>query len=119
MDVKNAIQSGDVLARLRGLFGETALHWAALLGEDRLTTRLIEALDEDLLNLKDEKYQSSSLGWGVYGWCNPPAGNRGHQREVVRLLVSAGAIVGPSLLESHPVRTNPAILAALLELGDD
>jgi ankyrin repeat protein len=45
--------------RLRGLFGETALHWAALLGEDRLTARLIEALDEDLLNLKDEKYQSS------------------------------------------------------------
>ena len=35
--------------RLRGLFGETALHWAALLGEDRLTTRLIEGLDKDLL----------------------------------------------------------------------
>ena len=26
---------------LRGLFGETALHWAALLGEDRLAGRLI------------------------------------------------------------------------------
>ena len=104
--------------RLRGLFGETALHWAALLGEDRLTTRLIEGLDEGLLNLKDEKYQSSPLGWGVYGWCNPPAGNRGRQREVVRLLVSAGAIVGPSLLESNAVRTNPTILAAL-RLGDD
>src|ERR1700693_899641 len=40
---------------LRGLFGETALHWAALLGEDRLAERLIPGAD---LNLKDEKYQS-------------------------------------------------------------
>jgi ankyrin repeat protein len=37
---------------LRGLFRETALHWAALLGEDRLVERLIEGAD---LNLKDEK----------------------------------------------------------------
>jgi ankyrin repeat protein len=37
---------------LRGLFGETALHWAALLGDDRLTARLIPGSDPDL---KDEK----------------------------------------------------------------
>jgi hypothetical protein len=36
---------------LRGLFGEIALHWAALLGESRLTERLIEGSD---INLKDE-----------------------------------------------------------------
>jgi len=36
---------------LRGLFGETALHWAAFLGESRLTERLIEGSD---INLKDE-----------------------------------------------------------------
>ena len=41
---------------LRGLFGETALHWAALLGEDRLAERLIENVDP---NLKDKKYKSS------------------------------------------------------------
>src|ERR1039457_3736727 len=28
---------------LRGLFGETALHWAALLGEDRLAERLLQS----------------------------------------------------------------------------
>jgi hypothetical protein len=50
---------------LHGLFGETALHWAALLGEDRLAGRLIENVDP---NLKDEKYKSSSLGWAVHGW---------------------------------------------------
>ena len=51
---------------LRGLFGETALHWAALLGEDRLVARLIEGSD---LNLKDEKYKSPPLGWAIHGWC--------------------------------------------------
>ena len=50
---------------LRGLFGETALHWAALLGEDRLTGRLIERSD---LNLKDAKYKSPPLGWAIHGW---------------------------------------------------
>src|SRR5216683_991081 len=67
----------------RGLFGETALHWAALLGEERLAGRLIEGSD---LNRKDEKYKSTPLGWAIHGWCNPPGGNRGKQREVAALL---------------------------------
>lgn len=95
---------------LRGLFGETALHWAAMLGEDRLAARLIERSN---LNLKDDEYKSPPLGWAVHGWCNPPAGNHGRQREVVALLIDAGAIVENELLESDEVRANPAILAAL------
>ena len=95
---------------LRGLFGETALHWAALLGEDRLAEKLIKDAD---LNLKDEKYQSTPLGWAIHGWSNPPAGNQARQREVVMLLVAAGAKVEPEWLESEDVRANPAMLAAL------
>jgi hypothetical protein len=95
---------------LRGLFGETALHWAALLGEDRLAGRLIEGAD---LNLKDEKYKSSPLGWAIHAWGDPPAGSRGRQREVVELLVAAGARVEPEWLESDMVCANPAMLAAL------
>jgi hypothetical protein len=79
--------------KLRGLFGETALHWAALLGEDRLAARLIEGSD---LNLKDEKYQSTPLGWALHGASNPPAGNQGHQREVVLLLEEALRNPAPS-----------------------
>jgi len=93
---------------LRGLFGETALHWAALLGEDRLARRLSEGAD---LNLKDEKYQSTPLGWAIHGWSNPPTGNHGRQREVV--LVAAGARVEPESLTSEKVRADPAMLAAL------
>src|SRR5215471_5234122 len=55
----------------RGLFGETALHWAAMLGEDRLVAKLIPGSD---LNLKDAKYNSSPIGWAIHGWSNPPAG---------------------------------------------
>ncbi len=50
---------------VRGLFGETALHWAAMLGEDRLVERLIVRGE---LELKDGKYGASALGWAVHGW---------------------------------------------------
>jgi hypothetical protein len=95
---------------LRGLFGETALHWAAMLGEDRLAGRLIAGSD---LDLKDEKYNSSPLGWAVHGRYNPPAGNQGRQCEVAALLVSAGAKVEPDWLESEQVRADRTMLAAL------
>jgi len=100
---------------LRGGFGETALHWAALLGEDQLAGRLIPGTD---LNLKDGKYKSTPLGWAVHGWCNPPAGNHGRQREVVTLLVAAGAKVEPDLLQSERVRDNPEILGILSARSD-
>lgn len=77
---------------LRGLFGETALHWAALLGEDRLASRLIGGSD---LNLSDQKYNSPPLGWALHGWGDPPAGNHGKQPEVIALLVTHGAAIEP------------------------
>jgi|SRR5579862_2524620 len=95
---------------LRGLFGETALHWAAFLGEYRLAERLIEGAD---VNLKDDKYHSSPLGWAVHGRYNSPAGNQGKQCEVSALLVSAGARVEPEWLESEQVRGDASMYAAL------
>jgi hypothetical protein len=95
---------------MRGLFGETALHWAALLGEDRLVSRLVKGPD---LNLKDHKYKSPPLGGAIHGWSHPQGGNHGRQREVISLLVSAGATVEPEWLESEEVRGNPAMLSVL------
>jgi uncharacterized protein len=99
---------------LRGLFGETALHWAAFLGEYRLAERLIESSD---VNLEDDKYHSSPLGWAVHGRYNPPTGNQGKQCEVATLLVSAGATVEPAWLESKEVRADAPMLAALAQDG--
>jgi hypothetical protein len=95
---------------LRGLSGETALHWAALLGEDRLAGTLIVGCD---LNLRDEQYMSPPLGWAIHGWRNPPAGNRGKQLEVIALLVEAGAPVDPQWLEPEEAGADPVILSAL------
>jgi hypothetical protein len=95
---------------LRGLFGETALHWAALLGEAKLAKKLIPGSD---LNLKDEKYKSPPLGWAIHGFSDPPAGNRGHQIEVAKLLVAAGARVDPNWLKSEAVLSDPRMIAAL------
>ena len=96
--------------KLRGQSGETALHWAALLGEDRLAERLIEGSD---VNLEDEEHKSPPLGWAIHGYFNPPAGNHGRQREVVALLIAAGARVDPKWLESEQVCADAAMLAAI------
>jgi hypothetical protein len=110
-DVGLRLLDAGARPELRGLFGETALHWAALLGEDRLAARLIPGSD---LNLKDEKYNSPPLGWAIHGWSNPPAGNLGRQRNVVACLVAAGAGVEPEWLEDEKVRADHAMLASLL-----
>jgi hypothetical protein len=95
---------------LRGLFGETALHWAALFGEDRLVAELIKKSD---VNLKDAQYNSTPLGWAIHGYCEPPAGDLGRQREAVALLVAAGAMVERQWLEREKVRADAEMLAAL------
>ncbi len=95
---------------LRGEGGETALHWAALLGEHRLCARLIAGAD---LELEDEQYHSTPLGWAVHGFSDPPAGNHGHQREVVALLVAHGAKVKPEWIASDAVQADAAMLRIL------
>ena len=108
-DVGLRLLDAGARAEVRGLFGETALHWAAMLGEDRLTARLIPESD---VNLKDEKYHSPPLGWAIPGWSDPPAGDHGRHYEVVALLVAAGARVESEWLENEKVRADPAMLAS-------
>ena len=109
-DVGIRLLDAGAKPELRGRSGETALHWAALLGEDRLAARLIAGSD---LNLKDEEYKSPPLGWAIHGWGDPPAGNHGKQCEVVSLLVAAGARIEPHWLESEEIRADAAMYTAL------
>lgn len=109
-DVGLRLLDAGARPEVRGGFGETALHWAALLGEDRLSRRLAEGAD---LSLKDAQYNSTQLGWAVHGWCNPPAGNQGRQRDVIALLIGAGAKVEPQWREDEKIRSNPEVLALL------
>ncbi|HMG88234.1 MAG TPA: ankyrin repeat domain-containing protein [Terracidiphilus sp.] len=96
--------------RLRGIFGETALHWSALLGEDRLARKLIPVSDIDL---KDEKYNSPPLGWAIHQYFEPLEKSREKQLKVASLLVVAGATIEPEWINSDRVRNDPAMLAAL------
>jgi hypothetical protein len=93
--------------------GETALHWAALFGEDRLAQRLIEGAD---LELEDTQYHSTPLGWAVHSICEPPAdnpANHGGQREVAALLVVHGAKVRTEWLQEDAVRVDREMLSIL------
>ena len=97
----------------RGDGGETALHWAALFGELRLVERLIDGAD---LELEDDQYHSTPLGWAVHSVCEPPTdnpANHGHQREVAALLVARGAKVRPDWLQEDVVRADPEMLSIL------
>jgi hypothetical protein len=109
-EVDVRLLDAGVRPELLGRSGETALHWAALLGESRLAARLIPGSD---VNLEDAEHHSPPLGWAVHGWCHPPAGNCGRHREVVLLLVAAGARVESAWLASEEVRARPGIVAAL------
>jgi hypothetical protein len=97
-------------ARRRGIFAETALHWAALLGENRLAQRLIPVSEIDL---RDEKYNSPPLGWAIHGCYELPKGDQGRQREVAALLIAAGATVEPAWLKSDRVQADPVMLSIL------
>ena len=92
-------------------FSPPPLHWAADLGLDRLVARLIEKGAD--VNRKDTKYNSPPVGWALYGRYDSPPGSRGRHREVVALLVSAGAKVEPKWLLDEQVCGDPAMLAVL------
>jgi len=109
-DVGMRLLDAGAKPHLRGDFGETALHWAALLGEHRLAARLIAGAD---LELEDDQYKSTPLGWAVHGHFNSPAGNHGHQREVVALLVAHRASVKPQWLADAESHGDAALLQLL------
>jgi ankyrin repeat protein len=109
-DVGLRLLDAGARPELRGMFGETALHWAALLGEDRLVQRLIPDCD---LDLEDEKYHAPPVGWAIHGCYYSPARNHGRQRESAALLVRAGAAVEADWLKSEQVRADPSMVAAL------
>jgi len=111
-DVGLRLLSAGAAPNLLGLFRETALHWAAIIGADRLVAGLIEK--GAAVNLRDEKYKATPLGWALHGWGEPPLpGASGRHHEVVARLVSAGAHVDPAMLTSPKVLTDAAMLSAL------
>ncbi len=96
--------------QLLGMFGETALHWAALLGEERLVARLAPLSN---LDLRDGKYDSPPIGWAIHGLADPPVGDHGQQRQVIFDLLAAGASVDSAWVRDPKVAADPDLLAAM------
>jgi ankyrin repeat protein len=96
---------------LRGLFGETALHWAATIGDAVLVQRLLEKGAP--VDVTDNKWEATPLGWALHGWGEPPPGNHGRHREVVMHLVRAGAVVDPEWLAEAHARGRTDVVSAL------
>jgi hypothetical protein len=117
-DVGLALLEAGARADVPGMFAETALHWAAHEGELRLAAALIPRSD---VHAKDEKFGGTPLDWALHGWrdswTKKPPGGLGQQREVVALLVKAGAKVEAQMLAFEGVQADAGMLAALTGNG--
>ena len=92
--------------------GETGLHWAAYGGHWDIVKLLLER--KAPVDIKDERFGGTPLGWALYGWGNPSPGvARDGYDEVVALLVAAGATVDPEWLSDEKVCADPRMFAAL------
>ncbi|MEM9382228.1 MAG: hypothetical protein AAGB93_19895 [Planctomycetota bacterium] len=75
----------------RGLFGATALHWAANMGLDALASALLDA--DAAHGLRDERYDCTPLEWGIHARRTGTKGDRDGVARTARVLVDLGAEV--------------------------
>ena len=95
----------------RGVFGATALHWAAIMGMPDLVKRLID--HGVYIFLRDTQYQGTPLGWAVQGRLDPPPGARGGQVDCAALLVAAGLQPEAEWSASEQIQSDAALCSAL------
>jgi hypothetical protein len=92
--------------------GATGLHWAALGARVETVRSLLER--RALVDVEDETWSGTPLGWALHGWLDPsPEIVRDGYYEVSALLVAAGSTVKQEWLASEKVRADPRMLAAL------
>jgi len=99
----------DISERHRG---ETALHVAAYGGHAEIVALLLARGAP--VNVEDEMWAGTPLGWAFYAWSNPPDdGKRDRYYRVIELLIDAGAIVRPDWLHDERLVDDVRMLAAL------
>ena len=89
----------------RGQHGGTALHWAAWHGDRALVAEILRYRPP--LELKDQDYDATPLGWAVYASVHGWHPDRGDYAGVVEDLIAVGAgasVVRDDFVASEPVR---------------
>jgi len=97
--------------------GETGLHWAAYGGHGAIVRLLLDRGAP--VDVKDERFDQTPLGWALYGWAEPGREARDRYYDVVARLVGAGATVEPAWLARENVGADPRMLAALRNGSSD
>lgn len=94
------LQQGVALNELHR--GQTGLHWAAYGGHAEIVKLLLR--DNPPINTKDERFDSTPLGWALHGWANSreSSGSAGYY-EIVSALVAAGATVDPNNIPGEAI----------------
>ena len=109
-DIALTLIEADSDVRVTGLFGATALHWAAMLGQPDVVDRLIRAGAE--VNIEDGEYGATPIGWAIHGWTNGNTPRR--QPECARRLIEAGGVIhGVGLVEKLKGTANTPMREAL------
>jgi ankyrin repeat protein len=99
--------------------GETGLHWAAYEGNGDIVRLLLDRGAR--VDLKDQSYGGTPLGWALYGWGAEERHGGTRYYEVVALLARAGAKLDPDWYEEDgdrqravkKLQSDPRMLAAL------
>ena len=81
--------------------GASALHWAAFCGRDLLVDRLIKA--NAVIDLKDNTYNSTPLGWAIHALTTEDKANAHNQESCIKLLLQAGADIEKLSKEANEV----------------
>jgi ankyrin repeat protein len=99
--------------------GETALHWAAYGGHSDIVKLLLK--QKAPLDIKDQRYGATPLGWALHGWCYPPPeAKRARHYEVIALLVAGGAKVAlDGNLRRSQIQKLPGASRILALLGSE
>ena len=97
----------------RGEMGASALHWAAFNGNAEMTREILRF--RPTLELKSRDYESTALGWAVFGSGNSWHRETGDYVGTVQALLEAGAVVPP---HAEALEPTDAVLDALHTTGD-
>jgi hypothetical protein len=92
--------------------GQTGLHWAAYGGHAEIVKLILQR--GAAVNLKDERFNSTPLGWALHGWADPPKpADSASYHVIVSALVAAGATVDLKNIPREKLDGDPRMAAAL------